>query len=477
MIRTARNSIHDQTSPDGNRAAYQQMERGDSLILGWQSDARPTFGFARTSSPEPDSGEPVLYSGDGHLITVAPTGAGKGRGTIIPNLLMYQGPVVVLDPKGENYLTTARRRREMGHQVIKLDPFGVVDDHTDGLNPFDIFDLLNADLETDAQTLSELISRGSKGFKEPFWDLSGCGLHTGVNGYVAEHKTGDERNLNTVRRMLMSDDVVYNLAVVLDTVGKSINEMSHQEIATFLQMPELTRGGVLATAASYIKAFVSRRVARTLEKSSFNLRDVVDGKPLSFYLIIPPDKLRSHNALLKLWVGTLLKAITSRRYLPERRTLFLLDECGQLQNFPYLETAITLCRGYGLTCWTFWQDLDQIQSFYPESWKTLLHNCGVVQTFGIGNRDMAEQWSGYLDHDARQLRSMQPHEQVVQIYGEPELKCHRCDYLSDGVFHGRFDPNRFFMKPPSDNAATTVPAADAEAHDAGPANRSGERTS
>ncbi len=390
--------------------------------------------------------ERITYAGDSHLITVAPTGAGKGRGVIIPNLLNYRGPIVVFDPKGENYMTTARRRREMGQQVVKLDPFGVVDGKSDSFNPLDIFNLQNVDLESDAQMLAELLSTGITGFKEPFWDVSGGALQSGVIAHVASMPE-EQRQLSSVRDLLMADDTVYKLAVVLDTVGKTMNKMAHDEIASFLQMPEQTRGGVLATANSYLKSILSDRVVRTLQKSSFDLQDVVDGKPLSIYLIVPPDKLRSHRAVVKLWVGAFLKAITSRQFIPEQKTLFMLDECGQLQNFPFLETIITLCRGYGVQCWTFWQDLAQLQHWYPTSWKTILNNCGVVQTFGINNRDMATQWSGYLDHGPSQLRELSSDQQVISIHGQDERVATLFDYLTDKPFAGRFDPNRFFQTP------------------------------
>ncbi len=419
------------------------FESGRSIILGWQSKRSAKIGFGKQLSPTTQDQNPVTYAGDSHLITIAPTGAGKGRGVIIPNLLTYNGPVVVFDPKGENYITTARRRREMGQQVVKLDPFGVVDGESDSFNPLDIFNLQNVDLESDAQMLAELLSRGVTGFKEPFWDVSGSALQSGVIAHVATMEE-EKRQLSSVRDLLMADDTVYSLAVVLDTVGKTMNKMAHDEIAAFLQMPELTRGGVLATANSYLKSILSDRVIRTLQQSSFNLQDVVDGKPLSIYLIIPPDKLQSHRAVVKLWVGALLKAITSRQSIPEQKTLFMLDECGQLQHFPFLETIITLCRGYGALCWTFWQDLAQLQHWYPTSWKTILNNCGVIQTFGINNRDMATQWSGYLDHGPSQLRGLRSNQQVLSIHGRREQVSTLFDYLSDAPFIGRFDDNRLF---------------------------------
>ena len=198
---------------------------------------------------------------------------------------------------------------------------------------------------------------------------------------------------------------------------------------------------------SYLKSILSDRVIRTFKKSSFKLQDVVEGKPISIYLIVPPDKLRSHRAVVKLWVGALLKAITRRRFIPDQKTLFMLDECGQLQHFPFLETIITLCRAYGVQCWTFWQDLAQLQHWYPTSWKTILNNCGVVQTFGISNRDMATQWSGYLDHSPSQLRTLRADQQIIAIHAQGEQVATRFDYLCDEPFTGRFDSNRFFQKP------------------------------
>lgn len=443
---------HDQT-PDSSNV----FEAGDSLILGWRENRRQkTLGFRKILHADATDAAPITYRGDSHLMTIAPTGAGKGRGVIIPNLLTYRGPVVVFDPKGENYMTTARRRREMGQHVVKLDPFGVVDETTDAFNPLDIFNLQNVDIETDAQMLAELISSGITGFKEPFWDVSGSALQSGVIAHVASSLPDNERHLDSVRGLLMADDTVYKLAVVLDTVGKTMNRMAHDEIAAFLQMPDVTRGGVLATANSYLKSLLSERVMRSLKTSSFNLQDIVDGKPLSVYLIVPPDKLRSHRSLVKVWVGALLKAVTSRRHIPAQRTLFMLDECGQLQNFAFLETIITLCRGYGAQCWTFWQDLAQIRTCYPKSWKTILNNCGVIQTFGINNRDMANQWGEYLDHGAHQLRDLAADEQVVMIHGRGEQSGRRFDYLSNGIFQGQYDSNRFFQRPAESTNAEAV---------------------
>ncbi len=430
-----------------SKANSQQSELdcpdSETLLLGELASAPRSIGFQVGKQVNHLHGKVIEYQGDAHLVTVAPTRSGKGTGVVIPNMLNYRGPVVCFDPKGEAYMVTSRRRSKLG-PVVKLDPFGVIDEHTDGLNPLDILTLPGSDTEGDAQALASLIASGATGLREPFWDVNGSGLSSGLIAYAGEHVDPKKRNLMTVIEAISTDDVVYNLAVILDTVGNKINKMARREIATFLQMPDITRGGVLATAQSYCKAFLSKRVGRTLRASSFPLQDVVDGRPMTIYMILPPDKLHSHRSLLKLWVGTLFNAILSRKHRPPLRTLFLLDEVAQLEHFPLLESLITLSAGYGVWVWMILQDLAQLQTHYPLSWKTLLNNCGVVQTFGIYNRIMATQWSEHLDCGAHQLRNLEADEQILAMHGQPELRCKRLNYLTHSRFENSFDSNRFF---------------------------------
>ena len=417
----------------------EDVRRGtDTVVLGVATEKR-VIGFG---SPRPilplASEQFIAYDGDAHLCTVAPTRSGKGRGVIIPNLLSYTGPVIVCDMKSENYDVTARRRREMGHQVIKLAPFS---DETDSLNPLDLFRLMGSDLECDSQSLAEMLARGIKGTKEPFWDINGCGFTSGLLAYAATQGEDAKRHIMTVVERLTSDDIVYNLAVVLDTIGKSIAPMARQEIASVLQMPDITRGGVIATAQTYFKPFANERVGRCLRTSTFDLNDVVQGKPLSIYIIIPPNRMHSHRGLLKLFFGTLLAALLSRRSCPQQKTLIILDEAAQLESFPLLETMLTLSAGYGVRVHSFWQDLSQLVTNYPSSWKTILNNSAVLQTFGVYNRDMATQWGQYLQHGPRELQSLQADEQILSIHCHEELRCQRLDYLRQSCFFGMADAN------------------------------------
>ena len=162
--------------------------------------------------------------------------------------------------------------------------------------------------------------------------------------------------------------------------------------------------------SSTVRMACHTSVSRCMAKSTFAHQDVVEGAPLSIYIILPPNRSRRHRGSLKLWIGTLMAAIFTRQSRPEFKTLFILDEVAQLESFPLLESLITLSAGYSVMVHTFWQDLAQLKTLYPESWKTILNNCGVIQAFGFNNRDMASQWGDYFDHGSGQLCEMTAHQ-------------------------------------------------------------------
>lgn len=421
-----------------------------SLWFGRSARSAPAIGFGRGDAVAPaDDGELLRDAGESHLLCFAPTGAGKTRGFVIPNLLQWPGAAVVIDVKqAELCRVTARRRRELGQQVVVLDPFGETEHPPGGLNPLDIFSLPGAACEADAETLAALFAGHGAITKDPFWDAQGTSLLAAVLAHVGSTAPAEKRNLSEVIRYLLCDDVVYNLAVTLDTQGKTMPRSAYREIAALLAMPDVTRGGVLATAQSYLKSLHSPGVLRALDQTSFSLRDFIRGQPMTIYLVVPAERLVSHRALLKVWIGTLLRAIVCRSFRAETPTLMLLDECGQLGAFPFLETFITLCRAYSCRVLAFFQDLAQLEAAYPTSWRTLTNNCGL-SAFGFLNRRLAEQWSGFFDTSTAELRAMQADEQIVMLPGRGEQRVRRLDYLRDVEFAEMYDENPLYA------AATT----------------------
>jgi type IV secretion system protein VirD4 len=385
---------------------------------------------------------PIEFGGDGHLITIAPTGAGKGRSCIIPNLLKYEGSAIVLDPKGETFRVTSRARESMGQKIVKLDPFHLLsDEHSDSFNPFDILQFTGKVINDEVRGMVEAILGDPIHLKDdPFWDEAARSLIAGLALYLATHDDSAKRTISELRALLYKDDVVYNIAKTLDD-EKGILREAYEEMSIYLQAAERARQDILMSAQNYFRPYGSPSIQKCINTTSFDLKQLLFGEPITIYIVIPPSKLLSHQKLLRAWIGAILALISTRKEIPKLRTLLILDEVAQLGHFRALESAITLLRGYGLVTWSFWQDISQLRQLYPQSSESILNNCSVVQLFGLRNNRVAKEFGEIMGVDASHLRELATDEQALMISNEGPLLARKLDYLNDRQFEGLFDEN------------------------------------
>ena len=418
------------------------------LVLGWDADraSRQGIGFVRGRTEDRTMPPSLIEdTSEAHCICIAPTGSGKGVSLIIPNLLHYDGPVIVVDVKGENAQVTAKWRRELGQRVVVLDPWGIVSTIAARFNPFDVLN----DHETlvdDAYALAALLRdpRGSP--RDPFWEeraqtlIAACIVHLVHAGLAAE------RNLGGLWRLLNAEDTPRLLAMLLDDdTGGAMHPFARGGFAAFVSTTEVTRSGILATAQSMVRVFASRKVQHATDETSFPVEAVRDGDPMSLYLVVPPSKLRSHAALVRCWVATLMGIITSRRTRPERETLFILDECAALGEMDEIRTALTLARGYGLRAMLILQSHAQLRHLYPDH-ETLMENAGIVMSFGHTSRTMSVHLADALgDISADALYRMEKHEMAMKTAGSDTRIVRKLNYLTDPAFADRASPNTFYL--------------------------------
>lgn len=425
----------------------------EGLLVGWSLEAerrRPAIGFtAPGKSFESPSKmlEPILDSSEGHLLSVAPTGAGKGVGCIVPALLRYPGPVVVVDPKGENYAVTAQRRREMGQTVVLLDPFGVTPDaESQRFNPMDLADPETRFFIEDVSTLASLttMNPGERGaHRDPFWPQMGRILVSAAIMDVLTMPDSDDPTLPAARDLLNQP---------LDRLAERAKEWlnsPHPELrrlAGMLANPATqTMGGYWAYALNQLDFLKGELVRKNLSASDLDLNQVLRGDPLSIYLVLPPDKLESHAPLLRLWIGSLVAVLSRRSQRPAKPTLMLVDEAAQLGQLPQLRAAVTLLRGYGVRVWTFWQDLSQLRRLYPDDWETILNNCRIQQFFGATTGMAAEAVSKVSGYGTRaSVLALEPDELILNVSGDEPVIVRRPNYLLDPPFSGLFSPNPFY---------------------------------
>ncbi len=420
------------------------------LLVGWSLERqhpRTPFGFSfgpPETSPETGYIDPILLNGEGHLITVAPTGAGKGVGCIIPAVLRHQGPIIVIDPKGENAMVTAKRRRALGDQVVILDPMGVTDQPADRFNPLDLIqpDQLSG-VDDAAALVAALLPENLAGDKNEYWISRARQLLLACLLHVVTDLPKEKRTLTELRR------IVNTMAADQEAGARRLEGSRHPEARLIAENLRIgareTLGGIISFAQEGVDFLRGPQLQAAVEATSFPLEGVTRGDPLSIYLVVPPHMLVSHGRFLRLWISGLLTLVMRRRARPARPTLFILDEAAQLGTLDELRVAVTLLRGYGLQTWSFWQDVSQLQALYPRDWQTMVNNCKVFQAFGANNLAAAKQMAdvvGFISGEA--MLALDQDEMLLQIAGDEAVVAQLPNYLTDPAFAGQFSINPIF---------------------------------
>ena len=267
-------------------------------IKSW--DACKTFWGKRTG--------PLIRLGNIiHAAIFAPTGVGKGVSIVIPHGLTCDESTVFVDFKGEIARATAKVREKMGHRVVLLDPFRQVTNTPDTFNPLEFIDGDSPQALDDCRSLAESLVIRTGQEKEPHWcDVSELNIG-GITSFVVRHAPRNDRSLQTVRDLLTNPEELEAAITVmrqstawdgmLARMGNQLSHFKDKELAS-----------TLTTTGRFLRFLDTLAIAESTRSSSFDPADLLTGK-MSVFLILPPEHMRTQSPLLRLWIGSLLRAV------------------------------------------------------------------------------------------------------------------------------------------------------------------------
>lgn len=331
-----------------------------------------------------DSGGYFVASGFQHALLFAPTGSGKGVGFVIPNLLFWEDSVVVHDIKLENHGFTSGYRASIGQKCYvwaPADPDGI----THCYNPIDWVSTKPGQMVDDVQKIANLLLP-----KQEFWENEARSLFVGVVLYLIADPN-KIKSFGEVVRTLRSDDVVYNLAVVMDTLGKQIHPVAYMNIAAFLQKADKERSGVISTLNSSLELWANPLVDKATASSDFNVQNFKKEK-VTVYVGLTPDNLKRMQPLMQIFYQQSTEFLS--RKIPGKDephgVLFILDEFPTLGKMDPFMTGIAYFRGYHVRLFLIIQDTQQLKGIYEESgMNSFLSNSTYRITFAANNMDTA----------------------------------------------------------------------------------------
>lgn len=423
------------------------MHEDQYIPLGYERTARSAApGFRIATGPEAAPVPGLIRDhGEGGLVTIAGTGAGKGVSLVIPTALTYPGSMVILDIKGEIAAVTANARRQMDQEVVILDPFG---GSQDALNPMEAIEPASIDAPDQCRRLARMICSKRSIRDDPFWDETAETIITGSLLFLAVHIPRKDRHMGLLHRMWGVADHLNEMLAVMQTCEAHGGAMM-AAAKLYTDAPEKTSGSILTTLRQHLSFLASPRARASLSGGWGIMRKIRERTaPITVYLRVPPHMLSSHGPLLRAWLGTLIQALAERPARPEIPDLLLVDEAAMLGYLDELLTASSLLRGYGVRTWTFWQSLAQLHSIYGDRAGEILDNASTLTAFGASHASNAHSLSELTGY-AGPILGMPRDGQVLCRAGEEPRLVTRLNYLHDPVYQGLYEANPFHASKPT----------------------------
>jgi len=358
-------------------------------------DARSVLLGAFTDEGQTAPAGFVHWDGDGHLLTIAPTRSGKGKTTIIPNLLRYRGSCVVLDPKGELFEATSKWRSTIG-PVYRIAP---LDDGSG--KPVHRFDPVSrVEREADARAIAQqMFPRDPK--SPSFFAEDAVGFMTAVIMYVRYKAPPHRRTLATVCQMAsLKGASLLRAAREMERFPPSADAAR----AVLEKDPQRGLKVLQETLTSKLYEWKDPDIQRSVSGSDVNFENLKD-RPATVYVELPFNMMSTFSGWLRVVLKAALDAMLANPKVPRIPVLFVLDEFLNIGPFPEYRDAIRTHAGAGIRLWFFLQDIYSIEEHYPgNSWRPFL-NCAVKQFFGINDDETAKMVGGYLGHKTHAINT------------------------------------------------------------------------
>ena len=406
------------------------------------------------------NGKCLHYSGQQFAILAAPTRSGKGVGIVIPNLLHYQGSVVVLDIKQENFeLTSGYRRDALGQEVFLFNPFAE-DGRTHRWNPLSYVSGEPHQRVSDVMSIAAMLYPDVNA-EQKFWVAQARNAFLAFALYVFEqheyvqqwdaHRPELRPTLGAIYRLSSGDGS--ELKAYLHRLAQQpfLSDSCRTAFSGLLSQAEETFSSIMGTFKEPLNPWVNPIVDAATGADDFLLTDVRK-KKMSIYIGILPHKLAESRLIVNLFFSQLINLNTKE--LPQNnpdlkhQCLLLMDEFTSIGKVEIIATAVSYMAGYNLRLLPIIQSMAQLDAVYgKEHARTIMTNHALQILFAPREQQDANDYSEMLGYTTvrkqsvsrnKSDRSVSEHEERRALMLPQELKAMGMDkqvFVYEGIAH------------------------------------------
>lgn len=333
-------------------------------------------------------------------LIIGPSGGGKTRGYVIPNILHSEESMIIADTKGNLCRNYGNYLKSKGYTVMHLDFTDTL--HSPwGYNPLDYIaevhdPILNERGDFyDVQDVKKIASSiCPKQSKDEFWDYAAQMYLEAFILFVLNNLPAHQHNLFEVYKMIAmmeNEDMATILEEEAHTYPNSTFALKYNMIHQNKKADKMHASivGILAQHLDTLAYAGTERMFtmhRQVDMSSF-----LNAKTVLFLSVSDSD--RSHDALVNLFYTQALqyllraadKCEASRLPIPVR---FILDDFSTNTVIPNFDNIISVIRSREISVSLICQCLSQLENLYGSAKsKTIINNCDHCLYLGGSDPD------------------------------------------------------------------------------------------
>lgn len=330
-------------------------------------------------------------AGNGHVLVVSETSGFKTSGIVIPNMLTYNGPIIVIDPKGEIYEETKAAREAMGFIPIRIG-------NDEGLDPFRMLEPLIGDEQSIYRTIADLLVPGEVSSEYEYFRERSVDLLTAL---LYHFMKSESRCIPADILMVLSG----SMAEVLKR-AEGLAEL-HRDVPFVVNALERAKAIDGRSFDSFIRPITNKlNFAEFSDTAGYvtnpvgtNNSEIALGPKTDIFINIPSNALITFGPLIRLLFGSILlgSQIGVAPGNPKVRRLIIVDEAKNLGGLEILSKLRDDGRGYGLHLMMIYQTFGEIEKVWgregAESW---LNGTEVKILGWVQSKNRADDISGML---------------------------------------------------------------------------------
>ncbi len=427
------------------------------------------------------NGQYLFYSGQQFALLAAPTRSGKGVGIVIPNLLSYQGSIVVLDIKQENFELTSKFREHNGQEVYLFNPYAE-DKKSHRWNPLNY---VSSDPDfriSDLMSIANMLYPIGENPKDRFWLNQAQNVFLAITLFMFDEKDFNQsmsffqehQTTCTMGRLyrLSSGDGISNLKDYFQGMANQpfLSESAKTAFSSILSQADETFSNIMATFKEPLLPWLNPVVDASTAGDDFLLTDLRK-KKMTIYIGIQPNKLAESRLIINLFFSQLINQNTKE--LPQNnpnlkhQCLLLMDEFTSLGPIDILAKSVSYMAGYNLRLFPIIQSIAQLETVYgKEASRTLVTNHALQILFTPREQQDANEYSEMLGYHSikktnitkgrersvnegeerralmlpQELKSMPNTKQIIIYEGvENPIMCDKIRYYEETIFKKRLE--------------------------------------